>query len=135
MYASRDALQQTADLTAPVFATNPRLDRSAAIVDAQDLQPTDMDLALTASHSSAQTGDEHKQGFFLMVEGSKVDWKGHANESVGLAQQVLAMDAAVGVALAFATQHPEECLVIVTADHETGDLQAVPSTAAPRTEP
>ena len=126
---SRDALQQTADLTAPVFATNPRLDRSAAMVDAQDLQPTDMDLAFLTGQAIRllKQEDENQQGFFLMVEGGKVDWKGHANESVGLAQQVLAMDAAVGVALEFAAQHPEECLLIVTADHETGDLRAVPA--------
>ena len=42
------------------------------------------------------------KGFFLMVEGSKVDWAAHANDPVGIVSDVLAFDGAVKVAVAFA---------------------------------
>lgn len=62
------------------------------------------------------------QGFFLLVEGSQPDWRGHENASLdSLTAEVLDLDRAVGVALEFARQNPET-LVVVTADHETGGL-------------
>lgn len=61
-------------------------------------------------------------GFFLMVEGGRIDWAGHANDAATNLRDVLALDAAVKVALDFQNSHPEETLVIVTGDHETGGL-------------
>lgn len=58
-------------------------------------------------------------GFFLMVEGSQIDWGGHANETDYIVQEMIDFDRAVGLALDFAEQNGET-LVIVTADHETG---------------
>lgn len=64
-------------------------------------------------------------GFFLMVEGSQIDWEGHAANSDGIIQEVLDFDKAIGVALDFA-QKNGETLVIVTADHETGGYALAP---------
>ena len=61
-------------------------------------------------------------GFFLMCEGGKVDYAGHANDAATDLREVLALDDAVGVALRFYEQHPDETLVITTGDHETGGL-------------
>ena len=61
-------------------------------------------------------------GFFMMVEGGAIDWCGHANEAAGNLHEVLALDEAVRVALKFAEKHPDETLVIVTGDHETGGM-------------
>jgi alkaline phosphatase len=58
-------------------------------------------------------------GFFLMVEGSQIDWGGHANDADYLIAEQLDFDKTVGVALDYAKINPET-LVIVTADHETG---------------
>ncbi len=58
-------------------------------------------------------------GFFLMVEGSQIDWAGHDNQADWMAQEVLDLDNAVGAALDFA-ERDGNTLVIVTADHETG---------------
>lgn len=58
--------------------------------------------------------DEH--GFFLMVEGSKVDWAAHANDPVGIATDFLAFDRACGAALEFARQNGETAVVILP-DH------------------
>ncbi len=62
---------------------------------------------------------QNKDGFFLMVEGSQIDWGGHANDAPYLIEELLDFDEAIGVALEFAKQNGET-LVIVTADHETG---------------
>ena len=59
---------------------------------------------------------KNENGFFLMVEGSKVDWAAHANDPVGIATDFLAFDRAVGAALEFARQNGETT-VIVTSDH------------------
>ncbi|MEM9846474.1 MAG: alkaline phosphatase [Bacteroidota bacterium] len=61
------------------------------------------------------------KGFFLMVEGSQIDWAGHANEGKLLVSEMLDFDKAIGHALDFA-RADGETLVIVTADHETGGL-------------
>ena len=64
------------------------------------------------------------KGFFLMVEGAKVDYAGHANYLPGSVLETLGFDQAVAEALKFADQNGET-LVIVTADHETGGLTLV----------
>lgn len=61
-------------------------------------------------------------GFFIMVEGGRIDWAGHANDAATNLRDVLALDAAVKVALDFEAKHSDETLVIVTGDHETGGL-------------
>lgn len=62
-----------------------------------------------------------KKGFFLMVEGSQIDWGGHANSTPYIVKEMLDMDVALGLALEFAAQN-RETLVILTADHETGGM-------------
>ena len=62
-----------------------------------------------------------KNGFFLMVEGGKIDWACHAND-LAFIPEVIDMDNAVKVAYEFYQQHPDETLIVVTADHETGGL-------------
>ena len=58
-------------------------------------------------------------GFFLMVEGSQIDWAGHDNDSGSLIAETIDFDEAVGVALDFAAGDGRT-LIVVTADHETG---------------
>lgn len=60
-------------------------------------------------------------GFFLMVEGSQIDWAGHDNNAQQIAEEMIDFDRAVGAALDFA-EKDGQTLVIVTADHETGGL-------------
>ncbi|MGV6829853.1 MAG: alkaline phosphatase [Flavobacteriales bacterium] len=60
-----------------------------------------------------------KEGFFLMVEGSQIDWGGHANDADYLISELIDFDKTIGVALDFAAKN-KETLVIVLADHETG---------------
>jgi Alkaline phosphatase len=60
-------------------------------------------------------------GFFLMVEGSQIDWACHANETEGTVNEMLDFDRAIKVAFDYADQDPNT-LVIITADHETGGM-------------
>lgn len=62
-----------------------------------------------------------KDGFFLMVEGGKIDWACHANDMCFI-HELIDMDNAVKVAYEFYQQHPDETLIVVTADHETGGV-------------
>ena len=64
-------------------------------------------------------------GFFLMVEGSQIDWGGHATSVDYVVQEVRDFDKAIGAALDFA-EKDGETLVIVTADHETGGFSLSP---------
>ena len=64
---------------------------------------------------------DKKDGFFLMVEGGKIDWGCHANDPVFITE-LIDMDNAVKVAYEFYEQHPDETLIVITADHETGGL-------------
>ncbi|MGS2761562.1 alkaline phosphatase [Sinomicrobium sp. M5D2P9] len=57
--------------------------------------------------------------FFLMVEGSYIDWGGHAKDPEMMVQEVLDFDKTLGVALDYIEEHPNT-LLVVTADHETG---------------
>jgi alkaline phosphatase len=62
---------------------------------------------------------QNKKGFFLMVEGSQVDWAGHSNEAEYLTTEIIDFDTTLGVVLDYA-EKDGNTLVIVTADHETG---------------
>ncbi len=64
---------------------------------------------------------DQENGFFLMVEGSQIDWAGHARESEYLISEMLDFEKAIEVALDFA-EKDGNTLVVVTADHETGGL-------------
>jgi alkaline phosphatase len=65
---------------------------------------------------------DNPNGFFLMAEGGKVDWSCHANDAVAAVNDVLSLDEAVKVAFAFYQKHPDETLIVVTGDHETGGM-------------
>lgn len=58
-------------------------------------------------------------GFFLMVEGGRIDYGGHDNDAGAMLNEILDFDAALGAGIAFQRAHPET-LIIVTADHGTG---------------
>jgi len=70
--------------------------------------------ALAISHLS-----QNQEGFFLMVEGSQIDWAGHANDADYLVGEMLDFEKAIAAALDYAVKDGNT-LVVVTADHETG---------------
>lgn len=69
----------------------------------------------------------NEKGFFLMVEGSQIDWGGHDNDPNYIIEEMKDFDKAIGRAIDFADENGET-LVIVTADHETGGFSLSAST-------
>lgn len=65
---------------------------------------------------------DNKKGFFMEIEGGKIDWACHANDARSSIADTLALSDAVEEAIDFYNKHPKETLIIVTADHETGGL-------------
>ena len=65
---------------------------------------------------------DNDKGFFMMVEGGKIDWACHANDAGSTINDTIALADAVEEAVAFAKKHPDDTLILVTGDHETGGL-------------
>ncbi len=65
---------------------------------------------------------DNDNGFFMMVEGGKIDWACHANDVVSAAHNTVEFDKAIGLAVDFYEQHPDETLIVITGDHECGGL-------------
>jgi len=79
------------------------------------------DMLPNATMAAINILKQNEKGFFLMVEGSFIDWGGHANDIDYIVEEVLDFDRAVGKALEFAAQDGNT-LVIITADHECGGM-------------
>lgn len=77
------------------------------------------EMLMTATKKALEVLSAKENGLFLMIEGSQIDWGGHADNTTYITQEMYDFDRAVGEVLQFA-QQDGETLVIVTADHETG---------------
>ena len=104
-----------------VVAIGPNLDHDKALPYAVDADPA-RDVSLAEFTAKGIELLDNPKGFFMMVEGGKIDWACHANDAVAAIGDVLAFDQAVAEALRFAAKHPRETLIVVTGDHETGGL-------------
>lgn len=96
-------------------------DRSS-IPYAIDRKKGDMTLAEITRAGINFLSKEDSKGFFLMVEGGKIDWACHANDAATTFHEVIDFNEAIKVAYEFYEQHPDETLIVVTADHETGGM-------------
>lgn len=89
-------------------------------LDRRELKPHEPTLS-EMTRSAISHLSREKKGFFLMVEGSKVDWAAHQNDPVGMISEILSFDRAVGDALAFAKKDGNTMVVAVT-DHGNSGL-------------
>jgi alkaline phosphatase len=103
-----------------IIAISPRLQDDGAMPYDLDRKPDELSLA-DFTKKGIELLDNPK-GFFLMVEGGKVDWACHANDAGATIHDVLSLDEAIRVALDFAAKHSQDTLIVVTGDHETGGL-------------
>lgn len=116
--------------TDKVICINPWLQDASAMPYAIDRPASNLSLAemtdvaienlYRISRAGRRSGNN--RGFFLMVEGGKIDWACHANDAMATIGDMLDFDSAVGKALAFYQKHPDETLIVVTGDHETGGM-------------
>ena len=116
--------------TGRAIAVNPYLDSSNAIPYAlnrvaADGEGGDYEGSITLAEfteKGIELMQKNRCGFFMMVEGGKIDWACHANDARAAIEDTVAFDDAIGVAVNFARRHPFETLIVVTGDHECGGM-------------
>jgi alkaline phosphatase len=104
-----------------VLAINATLQDSGSMPYELDRAAGDLSLA-DYTRKGIELLSDNPQGFFMSVEGGKIDWACHANDAGAAIHDVIAFDNAVKAAVEFAQAHPEDTLIIVTGDHETGGM-------------
>ncbi len=87
-----------------------------------DMKKYDMTQADLVRASIDFLYDEEGEGFFVMSEGGRIDWASHGNDTKAVILETLSLSDAVAEAVRFYNEHPDETLIVVTADHETGGL-------------
>ena len=104
-----------------LLAYNKRLPDGQALPYAIDNSALDISLEeFTAK--GIELLSKNKKGFFLMVEGGKIDWACHANDAVSAIQDTVAFDNSIKRAVEFYKEHPKNTVIIVTGDHECGGM-------------
>jgi len=103
-----------------IIALNEKLTLKKAMPYCIDTRDDDLSLA-DYVNKSIELIDNDK-GFFMMVEGGKIDWAAHDHDAATMIKEVREFDKAVLRAVQFYNEHPEETLIVVTADHETGGM-------------
>ena len=93
---------------------------AGALPYAIDREDKDLRLSQLVELSIAQLSTYDR--FFMMAEGGKIDYASHANDGATVLHEVIDFDQAIHVAYRFYEQHPDETLIVVTADHETGGM-------------
>jgi alkaline phosphatase len=99
-----------------------RLDSESALPYEAAQVPGDLRLADFVEKGIELLSDD-PEGFFMMVEGGKIDWACHDNDTALMLGEVGGFDDAISKALIFRDAHPSRTLIVVTADHETGGFQ------------
>jgi len=79
------------------------------------------DMLALSTTKAIELLSQNENGFFLMIEGSQIDWGGHDNNTEYIVEEMIDFDTSIGIALNFAKTQGNT-LVIVTADHETGGM-------------
>lgn len=87
-----------------------------------DRKEGDLTLAQITECAINTLEKENDQGFFLAIEGGQIDWACHANDAATTFHEIVDLEEAIKVAYNFYLQHPNETLIVVTADHETGGI-------------
>ena len=116
----RDTILSLNSDSGKVYAYSPVLQDDGAMMYAIDAEEDQLQLKDFVRKGIDVLDNE--TGFFMMVESGKIDWAGHANDAVANIHDTLAFDEAIQVAVDFAKNHPDETLIIVTGDHETGGM-------------
>lgn len=88
--------------------------------EVEEMREEDSSLAEMLQMGLEYLGEE--QPFFVMCEGGEIDWAAHDNMTMPMIEAILGFNEAVKTAYSFYEKHPDETLIIVTADHETGGV-------------
>lgn len=108
-----------------IILMNDKAGSVSALRLAIDRKSDELTLAQITAAAIESLSQNNENGFFLMVEGGQIDWAAHANDGASTIHETLDFDAAVKEAFDFYQKHPEETLIVVTADHETGGMTII----------
>jgi alkaline phosphatase len=89
-----------------------------------DKYPSLEEMSRTALRALSKATEDSEQGFFIMIEGSRIDHAGHNNDPAAQVHEVLAYDKAFAAVLDFVQNESTPTVVVSTSDHETGGLSA-----------
>jgi len=89
-----------------------------------DVYPSLEEMTRTALKALSKATEDSEQGFFIMIEGSRIDHAGHGNDPAAQVHEVLAYDKAFAAALEFVENDSTPAVIVSTSDHETGGLAA-----------
>lgn len=117
-----DAYNNVKQSANKIILMNDREAAQSSLKYAIDQKDGDLNLAQITDAAIESLTKDNDTGFFLMVEGGKIDWSAHANDATTTIREVLDFNEAVKRAYRFYEQHPDETLIVVTADHETGGI-------------
>jgi alkaline phosphatase len=113
-YKVLQSINEIAEVTSGKLAGLTVAEHNGRIAERKDMLPV-------ATKTALNILSNNKKGFFLMIEGSQIDWAGHAKNTSYAVEDMLDFDKTIGQVLEFAAADGHT-LVIVTADHETGGM-------------
>jgi alkaline phosphatase len=103
-----------------IFYSSPNPSYGASLQ--YQIDNSDTDVTLAQITSKAIDILNNPKGFFLMVEGGKIDWACHDNDAASTIHEMIAFSDAIAVAFEFYLKYPKQTLIVVTSDHETGGM-------------
>jgi alkaline phosphatase len=117
-----DDFKAHAGRSAKVVLVQENWKEAGAIPYAIDRKAGDLSLEQLTEAAIDVLMRENRKGFFLMIEGGRIDWAAHGNDAATVVREVIDLDEAIKVAFEFYRKHPKETLIVITADHDTGGL-------------
>ncbi|EEH11028.1 alkaline phosphatase [Histoplasma capsulatum G186AR] len=122
--AGFDSLQMGSNVTLPLLGLLAAKDIPFEVDRSQmtDVYPSLEEMTRTALKALSEATKDSEKGFFIMIEGSRIDHGGHGNDPVAQVHEVLAYDKAFSAALEFLKTDSTPGILVATSDHETGGL-------------
>lgn len=120
--AEFDQLQYGQNVSLPLLGLFADYDIPFEIDREDEEYPSLEEEAMTAINALTEATKDSEKGFFLMIEGSRIDHAGHQNDPAAQAREVLAFDKAFKTVVDFVQNSDTETVIISTSDHETGGL-------------
>lgn len=117
-----DHLQMGFNVSLPLMALLSDFDIPFEIDRNNSVYPSLEEQTITALNALSKATEQSDRGFFLLIEGSRIDHAGHQNDPAAQVREVLAFDKAFQAAVEFSENTDVETILISTSDHETGGL-------------
>jgi len=117
---TKEKIMAVSGASGKTYAVSPALQSASAMPFSLDAEKGGLTLADFVRKGIDALDNE--KGFFMMCESGMIDWACHANDAMTAISETLVLEDAVAEAVGFAQAHPEETLIVVTGDHETGGM-------------